>query len=163
MTRFVFALALVLFGTLSPRLAFANAPFPTGPHPSMTVGSLCPRADQVRYPERIAYCIRNVHSETKRMIIRMYDERLGFRISGMDRQDFKIDHYIPLCAGGSNEINNLWPQHKSIYAITDPMEPLICEKMAQGKLRQQDAIRMIMTGKNDLSKVPDIIRALMAL
>lgn len=124
----------------------------------MTPGSLCPRADETRYPERIKYCQRNVDRETKQDIIREYDRKLGYEIGSMPRYDFKIDHVIPLCAGGSNSRDNLWPQHKSVYNITDPMEPLACDKMKMGRLRQADAVRMIIRAKLDLRLVPETIR-----
>ncbi|MNT67943.1 hypothetical protein D3C72_2061270 [compost metagenome] len=81
----------------------------------------------------------------------------------MNRMDFKIDHYIPLCMGGANDVENLWPQHKSIYAITDPLEPLLCEKMADGRLLQKDAINYIKAAKANLDQVPAIIRQVQGL
>lgn len=140
-----------------------SSDFPVVPSPVLTSGSLCAHPDRLRYPERIPYCDRDVTPETKGYVIRLYDERLGFHISEMDRRDFKIDHYIPLCVGGSNEVNNLWPQHKSVYVITDPMETLICGKIIHGKISQTDAIRLIQIGKNNLSQIPEIIRYLSEL
>ena len=52
-----------------------------------------------------------VASDEKRDIIATYDKARGFHIGQMQRSQFKIDHYIPLCAGGSNDRDNLWPQH----------------------------------------------------
>ena len=43
------------------------------------------------------------------------------------------------------------------------MEPLVCQKMAEGKLLQKDAVEMIKAGKLDLSKVPEIMARLNAL
>jgi hypothetical protein len=88
---------------------------------------------------------------------------MGYRTRQMDRQDFKIDHYIPLCMGGSNDIKNLWPQHKSVYAITDPLEPVLCDKMAQGRLLQKKAVEIIMYAKAHLDEVPEIIAKANAL
>lgn len=130
--------------------------FPIGPDPKMTSGALCEHADRIRYPERIAYCTRDVDTSTKLAIIATYDRELGYRIGQMNRGDFKIDHLIPLCAGGGNEVNNLWPQHKSIYAITDPLEPEICQKMAQGRLKQSDAVQLILQAKTHLDQVSEI-------
>jgi hypothetical protein len=81
----------------------------------------------------------------------------------MNRADFKIDHFIPLCAGGSNDSVNLWPQHKNVYEITDPIEPLLCAKMAQGRLSQTDAIKLIVRAKTDLSQVALVIKILQRL
>lgn len=137
--------------------------FPVGPDPRLTPGTLCGKADQRRYPEGIAYCERNVDTNQKKIIIRNYDSELGYSVGSMNRQEFKIDHFIPLCAGGSNENRNLWPQHRSVYEVTDPMEPLICEKMAAGRLKQADAIRLVRAAKLDLSKVQQTLEYLESL
>lgn len=137
--------------------------FPKGPNPQVTPGELCDHADALRYPERIRYCNRDVDSQLKNDIIQTYDRQFGYRISTMPRGQFKIDHYIPLCAGGGNDRQNLWPQHESVYSITDPLEPLICNKMASGRLKQIDAVTLVKKAKNDLTKVAEVIRYVNAL
>ena len=154
-------LATLLLGS---NLALAFGPnYPVGPDPILTPGKLCQRPDVFRYPERIAYCERDVTYESKMALIQKYDEELGFHIRMMNRGDFKIDHYIPLCAGGSNDLSNLWPQHRNIYKITDPIEPLVCEKMSQGKLSQRNAVILVMKAKRDLRQVPYVLKTLHAL
>lgn len=143
---------------LASSLALANDPFPHGPRAEMTPGSLCTTGGTFRYPEHVRYCDRHVDSALKYEIIREYDKEFGYSIHTMSRGAFKIDHLIPLCAGGSNNEDNLWPQHESVYKITDPLEPLVCEKMAEGKLSQADAISFIREAKNDLSKADAIIK-----
>jgi hypothetical protein len=149
-----FFVIVFLFASLT---AFAGDQFPKGPDPKLTPGSVCDKPDKTRYPEKIDYCDRDVETERKRAIIKMYDDKLGFQIGGMNRQDFKIDHFVPLCMGGSNETNNLWPQHKSVYKQTDMLEQVGCEKMSKGRLRQADAIRMIREAKLDLRRAPDVL------
>lgn len=162
--RAVTGLLVVMALSLSWEASAVGRPmFPLGPDPHLTPGDLCQRADERRYPERISYCRRDVATRLKRAIVEMYDRELGFHVAEMNRGDFKIDHFIPLCAGGSNAAENLWPQHKSVYEITDPLEPLVCEKMAQGRLSQSDAIELIRTGKHDLSRVPEILDHLHSL
>ncbi|MGZ3743061.1 MAG: hypothetical protein ACXWRE_11565 [Pseudobdellovibrionaceae bacterium] len=134
----------------------SSGDFPKGPDEVLTPGAACDHADSYRYPERIAYCNRNVSTDLKKEIFVNYDQ-LGYRTMQMQRADFKIDHYIPLCMGGGNDIKNLWPQHKSVYAVTDPLEPLLCDKMAEGKLTQKKAIEYITYGKNHLEEIPRII------
>lgn len=146
------------YSSRAPRTAF-----PQGPQAEMTPGSLCEHSGVFRYPEHIAYCNRNVDSGLKREIIREYDTTFGYSVGSMPRGEFKIDHYIPLCAGGSNNQDNLWPQHESVYAITDPLEPAICGKMAAGRLEQAEAVALIKEAKNDLSKVPAILAHVQAL
>lgn len=150
---FVLSILAVFAGETS-----AMAGFPTGPQLSVTSGKLCDRPSSHRYPEQIAYCERDVTYETKEAIITEYDQRFGYSIKNLPRADFKIDHLIPLCAGGSNDVVNLWPQHKTIYAITDPLEPVICLKMSQGRLRQADAVALVIEGKTNLANTRAIIQ-----
>lgn len=155
-------LILVLLVTFSviAKLEANEARFPTNPDLNETPGELCNQPDSVRYPERIAYCQRDVDSYTKKAVIQKYDQVLGYRISTMNRGEFKIDHLIPLCAGGANTETNLWPQHKSVYSKTDPVEPLLCQKMLEGKLLQKDAIKIIIEAKTNLNKIPEILKRL---
>lgn len=137
--------------------------FPHNPDPRLTPGQLCERADSFRYPERIRYCTRNVSSQEKWAVIREYNEELKFDISQNDRKFFKIDHLIPLCAGGSNDRRNLWPQHESVYRLTDPLEGPLCGKMSEGKLSQKRAVELILRAKLDLSQVEAVAAELQSL
>lgn len=137
---------------------FESSRFPTGPNESMTPGETCRRPDTLRYPEQIPYCTRDVSTGEKNAIIATYDREFGFEIGRMGRSEFKIDHYIPLCMGGSNSSKNLWPQHKSVYAKTDPLEPKLCELMAAGKMLQRVAMEKMRQAKNHLDEAEDLIR-----
>lgn len=132
--------------------ALATDAFPIAPDATLTPGALCKTPSTHRYPENIAYCERNVDSRQKAQIYLAYDQ-MGYRTRTMKRQNFKIDHYFPLCMGGSNESANLWPQHQTVYTITDPLEQKICEKMSEGVLLQKDAVDIIIKAKHDLSLV----------
>lgn len=92
---FAFLIALAAGGEISA------SEFPSGPETSITMGKLCDRPVKYRYPEKIAYCDRDVSYETKEIIINEYDQKFGYSIAKLPRVDFKIDHLIPLCAGGS--------------------------------------------------------------
>ena len=74
----------------------------------------------------------------------------------MERQDFKIDHYLPLCMGGSNKTDNLWPQHKSVYVYTDSIEMKLCMLMANGQMHQEEASTKIRTVKFHLEQARDL-------
>lgn len=147
-------LALFIFSTTSV-LSFQNV-FPLGPDAKITTGSLCDKSSEFRYPEKISYCKRDVSSNRKQAIFVNY-RSLGFTLPENNRGSYKIDHYIPLCAGGSNLDSNLWPQHKSVYEITDPLEPLACEKLAEGLIKQSDLVILIKKAKNDLSQVQAVM------
>jgi hypothetical protein len=148
---------LVLLG-LSFSVISANyaADFPSGPVIELTPGSLCTRPTEYRYPERIPYCERNVDTHQKEGIFREY-RQLGYRLNPKDRKDYKIDHLIPLCAGGSNREDNLWPQHVSIYTQTDPLEGIGCEKLKSGRIKQSELIELILAAKKNLRLVPDTL------
>lgn len=138
----------------------AGALFPKTPDAAMTPGETCANPDSYRHPANIPYCERDVSSSTKKLIIDQYDETRGFKIRTMNRGDFKIDHFVPLCIGGSNSVKNLWPQHKSIYVHTDPVEHKTCELMALGKIKQADAIALVRKAKLDVAKAKAIVEDL---
>ncbi len=138
----------------------AGTRYPDHPDEEITPGDTCDRPSQRRYSEGIAYCERNVKKALKDDIIRTYDREFGFRIGSMNRGDFKIDHYISLCMGGSNDRENLWPQHKSVYILTDPIEEKLCRLMAKGHMRQHEAIATIKMVKNNLDEAPLVQRRL---
>ena len=154
----VFAGLFVVLSAFCAQARSTSQGFPIKPDSQVTPGDLCSRPTARRYPEGINYCDRDVMSDTKRAVIEVYQSKLGYNIMGNGRQNFKIDHYIPLCMGGSNEPKNLWPQHKTIYTQTDPLEPLLCDKMASGRLLQKEAVALIMRAKNDLSQVPAVLK-----
>lgn len=137
-----------------------NPSYPLGPDLRMTPGSLCKSSKVFRYPEKIPYCNRDVDSNLKQEVITAYVKRFGYKINSANRSSFKIDHYIPLCMGGSNEADNLWPQHANVYSITDEIEHLSCIKMAEGKLRQMDAVQLIKRVKNKLSEASAVLQYL---
>jgi hypothetical protein len=137
--------------------------FPRNPILIETPGQLCTKSQTYRYLENIPYCERNVEKYVKNAIIQKYDNLYGFQIGSMNRLDFKIDHLIPLCAGGSNEEANLWPQHKSVYTITDPLESVICLKMQEGKLQQSQAVNLIIQAKMNINEVQAILKKINSL
>lgn len=157
---FVLALVFSVSALAGGRQFGPDGRFPQHPDSTMTPGSVCTTGQTRRYPEGVTYCNRDVDRDLKRDLFRRYDVTLGYETQSMSRQDFKIDHYIPLCAGGSNQADNLWPQHKSVYMITDPLEPLICEKMSEGRLKQADAVKLVHRAKLDLTQVNSVMAEL---
>lgn len=138
--------------------AFAIEIFPTAPDLAMTPGDTCKSPDTFRYPEHIAYCDRSVDKNEKWLVIANYMKKFNFTISNSNRAEFKIDHYIPLCMGGANTVANLWPQHQSVYRLSDPLEVVLCQKLSEGKITQQKAIEKIKQGKQDYKNIPALIQ-----
>lgn len=153
--------ALFVFCHLLGFSSFAfDIDFPTSPDPELTPGLLCENSKIRRYPEKIKYCERDVSKQTKDEVIEVYDRELGFKVGEMNRGDFKIDHFIPLCAGGSNAKANLWPQHKSIFVLTDRIEAFVCEILAAGKITQAEVIHIIRRVKVMPESAPDELEEL---
>jgi hypothetical protein len=149
--------ALILSISFLAQADLVSRKFPLGPDVRLTPGSLCEKPDYLRHPEKIPYCNRDVESSRKYQIIDTYNRELGYNITRGERQQYKIDHFIPLCIGGSNRNDNLWPQHQSVYNQTDPLEHLLCEKMSKGRIKQAKAVEYIRAAKKDLSRVRPII------
>ncbi len=128
--------------------------YPTSPSIDLTPGELCTKPDMLRYPEQISYCHRDVDSSMKSKVIQEYMQKIsGFNITFANRNEYKIDHYIPLCMGGANTITNLWPQHMSVYKYTDSLELNICKELELGKITQAVAVLKIKFAKNYLQQV----------
>jgi len=153
---------LFLLLIISSLNAFA-IDFPQSPHAQITPGSLCDTPTEYRYPEHINYCERDVSSDLKNAIFEDYRKRIGYTLSIRNRADYKIDHFIPLCAGGSNKQNNLWPQHVTVFNTTDPMESLGCEKLKLGRITQKDLVALIRLAKLNLQEVPRVLQRLRSL
>lgn len=135
--------------------------FPRSPDLSITPGALCSTPNEFRYKERIAYCTRDVSGWQKELVFISY-RKLGYSLSG-ERSEYKVDHFIPLCVGGSNEMSNLWPQYFTVSEKTDIMEQLACDVLVKGKISQREVIELIMTAKLDLEQLPEIIKHLRRL
>ena len=136
--------------------------FPRSPEPQLTPGSLCDSPTYYRYAEKIPYCERKVGYKLKEQVYENY-RRLGYSLKRHDKDDYKIDHLIPLCAGGSNHEDNLWPQHKSVYLKTDLLEQRGCEKLQEGKISQKELVELILKVKNNLQLTPSALAKLNAL
>ncbi len=149
LVRGLFVFLTISFSGLNAQESISG--YPSGPDERLTNGDLCEHGDSHRYPEQIEYCSRRVSAAKKWDIIDKY-ESLGYEIRRYGRENFKIDHLIPLCAGGSNDESNLWPQHRTVYEQTDKIEEMTCRLMAQGKMTQEEAVALILDTKKNLEK-----------
>lgn len=135
--------------------------YPKSPDPDLTPGSLCDTPDRYRHPQQIPYCERNVNSFLKELIFVNY-RKLGYSLSG-DRSGYKVDHFIPLCFGGSNKPDNLWPQHASLSVMTDSLEAMGCEVLGLGKATQIELLDLIIKAKLNTKEAPKIFKYLKSL
>lgn len=88
---------------------------------------------------------RNVPQSEKYVVLKEY----GYDIK--NHIPLEIDHFYPLCAGGSNNIKNLWaePESSTINGIDwgfhkkDKLETYVCEQIKKKKLDPQTAFDCI--------------------
>lgn len=125
--------------------AKSEPPYERIPRIDQTPGKVCTHEDKdyqgLRYPEKIAYCKRNVSEGLKK---RAYDD---YQVPKEKQKDYTIDHLIPLAIGGSNDIKNLWPEHKEVKATRPTLEWTVYKALESGSITQKDAIDTIQTEK----------------
>lgn len=150
---------IFLSGLLLRSFALGAGDFPVTPDPILTPGSYCDNPHSFRYAEKIPYCRRDVDRVERDEVIETYNRERGFRIEGRGGP-IKIDHLIPLCAGGSNRRDNLWPQHQSLFIMSDPVESLACQRLAEGRLTHKRTVELILRAKLDVNQARGIMEYL---
>lgn len=112
------------------------------PNWTLTPGVLCsatdPNFSNYDYPEHVARCTRNVGTQEKQQIAAEYGD-----IPQSDWSRYEFDHLIPLCAGGSDDVRNLWPQPIDDAHKKDVLENEICIAMKAGTLTQAQAVQKV--------------------
>jgi hypothetical protein len=119
------------------------------PNEQLTPGVLCtasdPDFDNYDYAEHIARCTRNVSREEKLEVAASYGN-----IPQSQWPKYEFDHLIPLCAGGSDDIGNIWPQPLAEAHKKDVVEDRVCRGMRAGTITQAEAIAEIHAWFNEL-------------
>lgn len=138
--------SIVLGLALSACVATANElNYPVKPNPEVTVGDFCNEKDPdfvgYRYKEKIPYCIRNVSGWTKAEIYDLYG------IPEDCRDEYTVDHFVPLALGGSNHDPNLWPEHKHVKATRQNLEMEVYTQLKNGEISQREAVQVITHAK----------------
>ncbi|MBC7457392.1 MAG: hypothetical protein H7235_03880 [Bdellovibrionaceae bacterium] len=112
------------------------------PDPKLTKGVLCTPQDPdfkgFDYPSKVARCNRNILDSEKAAVAKAYGN-----IPQADWPKYEFDHYLPLCAGGSNNIQNLWPQPIAEAKQKDVIEVQVCSALKAGTMTQTVALQKI--------------------
>jgi hypothetical protein len=114
----------------------------TTPNNNFTPGVLCtesdPDFDKLDYAEKIARCKRNVNEEKKMEIAHNYGD-----IPKSEWHNYEFDHLIPLCAGGSSDARNIWPQPITEAHEKDKIEDEVCAGLRKGTMTQDEAVQKV--------------------
>ena len=118
--------------------------YPTYPDPQLTPG------DVVNYPKEVicksGYSNeeRQVKQKTKKKVYAEYHVSYP-----QPKGSEEVDHYIPLCIGGSNNIANLWLQPAMPYPgyhEKDALEQYVCRAVCrEGKMTIQEGQNLFRT------------------
>jgi hypothetical protein len=137
-----FTLALALLAGLS---SFAHALESDGtePDPVLTPGAV----RTVNRDEIVGVntaTVRNVSGAEKLAVYRRYGMTGPHdTIPGTSHQaPFEIDHRVPLCAGGANDITNLWVEASDgpwTFHDKDALEDRLCSKLRKGLVTVEQA------------------------
>lgn len=134
---------MTIITLVAAALTVAHAADLHAPDPNRTPGVLCTKTDpdfeRYDYPEKIARCARNVSRSDKQTVAENYG---GIPESRWERYEF--DHLIPLCAGGSDDLRNLWPQPIGQARRKDQVEVEVCVAMKAGRMTQKQAVQRIL-------------------
>ena len=121
------------------------------PNPLFTQG----KADTLNASELQATYYGQTYSQSHRNVnqaehTQVYDE---YNVPQNQRniQNGEIDHLYPLCAGGSNDISNLWYQPINViykgqnvgFKLKDRLETWVCVQIKANRITPQDAFENI--------------------
>ncbi len=140
----------LLFSLLFSIPVFAS--YPLAPDPELTPGEFCteedPDFDHYRYNENIPYCVRKLSSHRKQKIYELYD------IPEKCRNQYTIDHFIPLALGGNNADSNLWPEHVLVKHARQRLELDLFWALRRGEITQEEAVFIVTTEKRGFKVNP---------
>jgi hypothetical protein len=103
------------------------------PDPACTPGAVDPSAFVCGQPTRER---RHVDEAMRRRVFAEYD------VPWAERSAYEVDHLVPLCLGGSNELANLWPERS--HAEKDRVEARLCRRVCAGEVSLDWAQRVMM-------------------
>jgi len=113
----------------------------TQPDPRITPGAICSAQDSdfdgLAYEEQIPHCKRNFSESKKATVARVYN------VPKANWSEYEFDHLIPLCAGGSNDVRNVWPEPLEHAHRKDKIEDHVCSGMRAGAMTQKEAIQEV--------------------
>lgn len=108
---------------------FADPVCTPGATESVTREQLCSQSTRER---------RHVSEATKRAVLASYG------VPWSARGGYEVDHRVPLCAGGSNDVANLWAQPSPGYEAKDRVEAHVCRAICAGTMTAEEGQRVFL-------------------
>lgn len=97
------------------------------PDPALTPGKVDPAVSKEVICTTSTRDRRKVTDRMKTEVFRRY----GIRRDGKTHE---VDHLVPLCAGGANDLTNLWPEPWPDAHAKDRLEVRLCRAVCLGEL-----------------------------
>jgi hypothetical protein len=109
----------------------------TGPNLVLTPGAVVSNDRDIacafRDTPRLYQVNRSAYFEQARQVFKRY------RIPYEQHRDWELDHAVPRCIGGSDEVRNLWPEPLAVATIKDAEEARICRAVCTEHTMSLDA------------------------
>lgn len=128
------AIVFVAFGAV----VWGEPPIAEVPDPDLTPGKVATQSEQeicaVGKASTYSQQHRQTTAETKREVFKRYGMAVP---TGRERVTWEIDHLVPLCLGGADDIRNLWPQPDEHHHVTfnyhdkDKLEAELCRAVCR--------------------------------
>jgi hypothetical protein len=119
--------------------------YPITPNEKTNPGHFCTTKDshfkEYRYSEKIAYCRRSVSKGKKNYVYEVYG------IPKKCRGSYTIDHIIPLSLGGSNQVENLWPEHRNVKKTRQNLEFELYVAVRDSEMLRDEAVAELLDEK----------------
>lgn len=143
-----FMTVVFVIATFSSAWSMPFFPIPVTPNTEITPGDFCSEQDpdfrEHRYPERMAYCGRNVSKGDKTAIYKRY------KVDIKCKHRYTIDHMVPLALGGNNSHDNLWPEHVLVKQTRQQLEQELYEEVSAGAMTSEEAVEVLFREKTKL-------------
>lgn len=116
----------------------ASSAFAEKPDPNLTPGDVFKVTAKDVCAHGYSKRTRKVSTNKKREVFRRYGVKYF-------PHAYEVDHFIPLCLGGSNSVLNLWPQPIVDAVEKDKVESFLCREVCKDEMDLKDAQEAVRT------------------
>lgn len=114
---------------------------PEQPDPALTPGEVFNVTKERVCSPRYATNVRHVTREMKRAVFKRYHVKYF-------PHAYQIDHLVPLCLGGRNSLENLWPEPIERALESDKVERRACHDVCAGRITLDQGRQTVLKEKH---------------